>query len=362
MRLQRAVLALALAALVALVVGCTSGGPSDQDFLISVTDSVAVPAYQSVAQDMGLLNQRVIDLCNAPSDGTLDSAREAWRAARESWLKSQAVGFGPVMELRSLGLIDWSPTDTDGVDALLAGGGAITPDAIRNTLSSNRRGFGAIEHILFDENTSENLTRSSAHCSYLVASTAVMLEESQAILSGWVDEADGFPAYRDYFTNRSDEALISSAAVADVVRTQVFLIRDIVDMRLATALGLREGGADLSFIPGFAADNGLEDIRDEIAGMRAVYDGVGEGGLGLSDLVAPLSTETDERARQQFDAALESINSVEQPMRVAIAEKPAQVHALYERLSELQLTISTEVVSLLGVSVGFTDTDGDSLR
>ncbi len=362
MRLRYTVAAPVIAVLAVVIGGCTSGAPSDQDFLISVTDDVVVPAYQSVAQDMRLLNQDVIDLCTTPSDGSLESARQRWLDARESWLRSQAVGFGPVMELRSLGLIDWSPTDTEGVDTLLSGGGAITPDAVRNSLSSNRRGFGAIEHILFDENAVENLTGSSPYCSYLVASTSVMVEEAQAILSRWVDEADGFPAYRDYFTNRSDEALISNAAVADVVRTQVFLLRDIVDMRLATALGLREGGADLSFIPGFAADNGLEDIRNEITGMRAVYDGVGEEGLGLSHLVVPLSAETDERVRQQFDAALEAINPVEQPMRVAIAQKPSQVHALYERLSQLQRTISTEVVSLLGVSVGFTDTDGDSLR
>ena len=362
MRPGSAILASALAAFVALFVGCLSGTPSDQDYLISVTDSVAVPAYQSVAQDMGLLNQNAIDLCNAPSDRSLVSAREAWRVARGSWLRSQAVGFGPVMDRRSLGLIDWSPTDTEGVEALLSRGGPINTEQVRDTLSSNRRGFGAVEHLVFGDDAVESLSQAPSRCSYLVASTTVMLEETEGILSDWVKERDGLPAYRDFFTNRSDQALISNVAVAEVVRTQVFLIRDIVDMRLASALGLREGGPDLSLIPGYAADNGLEDIRNEIMGMKTVYEGAAQEGLGLSDLVIPLSPETDERVRQRFDGVIDAIDSVEHTLRVAIEKEPDQVHALYERLSELQLAISTEVVSLLGVSVGFTDTDGDSLR
>ena len=49
-------------------------------------------------------------------------------------------------------------------------------------------------------------------------------------------------------------------------------------------------------------------------------------------------------------------------MRVAIPGRPEPVSALYGRPAELRLTLATEVVSPLGVSVGFSDTDGDTLR
>ena len=57
-----------------------------------------------------------------------------------------------------------------------------------------------------------------------------------------------------------------------------------------------------------------------------------------------------------------SINAVEGPLKVALRERPEQVRAVYDRLSELQVTLNTEVVSLLSVAVGFSDTDGDSMR
>ena len=84
---------------------------------------------------------------------------------------------------------------------------------------------------------------------------------------------------------------------------------------------------DLTTIPGGAGRNALQDLRNEVLGMRDVYEGAGgEDRLGISDLVSDLSADTDERMRGHF------------------------------------ATLNTEVVSLLGVSVGFINTDGDSMR
>ena len=156
--------------------------------------------------------------------------------------------------------------------------------------------------------------------------------------------------------------MLPSAAVADVVRTLYFLIRDIVDVRLASAMGLRQDPADPSAIPGTSADNGLNDIRHELMGMRGVYEGSGDEGLGIVDLVSQLSEDTDARLRNEFDAATAAMDAVNDPFRSAAVQRTPQVQSLYERLLDVQRTIATEIVSLLGVSIGFTDTDGDSLR
>ncbi len=232
----------------------------------------------------------------------------------------------------------------------------------RDALAANQRGFGAIERLLFSGGALAGLSQSAYYCSYLGAMTAATRQEVDAILSEWVDGTDHRPPYQDYLTDRANSALVSSAAMAQVIRTQVFLIRVMVDMRLAPVLGLRGDGLDLSAVPGDAADNGLQDLRQEVLGMQAVYEGSGQDAIGVSALVQPLSEETDLRLRQQFDAAIAAIDGVEGPLRIAALERPVQVRGVYDRLSDVQRTISVEVVSLLGVSVGFSDTDGDSLR
>lgn len=347
--------------LVALA-GCASGGgPSDRDVLISLTDEVVVPAYESLAQDMAQLDRDVDALCNAPGEASLEAVRQSWRNARASWTMSRAMWFGPVMDRRSVRLMDWSPTNVSGIDRMLADGRILTTDEAREALASNLRGFGAIEYLLFGNDDLANPGAPGPRCSYLTALTEVAHKEASAILTEWLEGRDGGTAYRDYFTDRSAVAALPEAAVADVVRTQVFLIRDTVDMRLASALGLR-GAPDLTMIPGSAADNGLQDLRNEILGMQAIYEGRGEEGLGISDLIRPLSEDTDQRLKDQFAAAISAIDAVEGTLRVATVERPDQVRSVHEALQNIQITISTEVVSLLGVSVGFTDTDGDSQR
>ena len=244
----------------------------------------------------------------------------------------------------------------------MAEGAPATAEEVRDVLGSNRRGFGAIEYLLFRDDDLADPSRAVSVCPYLVAMATVAHEETGAILNEWAEVPEGRLAYRAYFSDRASSSMLPSDAVADVVRTLYFLIRDIVDVRLATAMGLRQNPADPSAIPGTSADNGLNDIRHELMGMRGVYEGSGGEGLGIGDLVSQLSEDTDARLRNEFDAATAAIDAVNGPFRSAAVQRTPQVQSLYERLLDVQRTIATEIVSLLGVSIGFTDTDGDSLR
>ena len=225
------------------------------------------------------------------------------------------------MDRRSTSLLDSSPTDTSGIDRILAEGAPDTAEEIRDVLGSNRRGFGAIEYLLFRNDDLADTSRAVSVCPYLVALSTVAHEETGAISIEWAEVSEGRPAYRYYFSDRASSSMLPSAAVADIVRTLYFLIRDIVDVRLATAMGLRQDPADPSAIPGTSADNGLNDIRYELMGMRGVYEGPGDEGLGIGDLVSQLSEDTDARLRNEFDAATAAVESVSGPFRPAAVQR-----------------------------------------
>ena len=348
-------LSLLAGALVATAVACGPGGPDEAEVVVSITDDVMVPSYEALAAETASLSDALVALCAAPSASALRDAQEAWRGAREAWSRSEASGLGPVLDRRSTGVIAWAVTQPERIDTLLASDSAINADFVRNNISSTQRGLGGIEYVLFGEDAA--LAGDPARCVYLTAAGAVIADEAAALRDDWT--AGGSP-YKDYFTGRADESLETSEAVAEVVRTQVFLIRTIVDMRLAGALGLR-GEADPNAIPGGAGLNALADLRSQVMGMRDVYAGVGEG-HGISALVAPLSEDADARVRAGFEASLTAIDAVDGTLREAAAAGSAQAVTVYEELMALQDTLSTEVVSLLGVSVGFSDADGDSLR
>ena len=362
--MPRSLRALLSGILLALVVGCGSSGPDETEVLISLTDQVIVPTYQMASDDAQVLSAALEDVCSAPSEGSLQAARQAWRDARVSWMRSQAMGFGPVMDRRSAALVDWPTISHERIDATLVRNPDITDDEVRNVLASTQRGFGAVEYVLFDHETLSRLSEpQSPQCAYLTSLGRVIAAETAAIVEEWTVSRSGGAPYQDFFTGRSSSSLLTGAAVGEAVRTQVFLMRTISDLRLAAALGLRQGGPDLSAIPGGAADNALADLRAELQGMWDMYVGREDsGGFGISALVMPLSDAADERMRSSFEEALAAVEAIDGSLHAAVLERPEQVRSFYDRLIELRRNFNTEVVSLLGVSVGFSDTDGDSMR
>ncbi len=362
--MRRFVLTCFMAALAVLFLGCGSDAADEQEVVTSLTDTVVVPGYEAAAAVSGELRLALETLCAQPTQDALANAQQEWRDARAAWKRTEATWFGPVMDRRSVGLMDWPEVEPDRIEAMLAANPATTETAVRDGLASTQRGFGAVEYLLFEPDALDLLSdQSSGRCEYLVALGRVIESEANSVVKAWAQGGEGFPAYSGYFTGRSNVSLLTSEATAEAVRTQVFLVRTLVDMRLAPALGLREGGPDLSAIPGGGGLNALSDLRNQVVGMRDMYVGAGgPDGLGISDIVQGLSGDTDERMRESFGATLEAIDAVTLPLRVSLVESPDRVRAVHDRLADLQRTLNTEVVSLLGVSVGFSDTDGDSSR
>ncbi len=54
------------------------------------------------------------------------------------------------------------------------------------------------------------------------------------------------------------------------------------------------------------------------------------------------------------------LDGMEGPMREIAAEDPGRLEPLYQHLSELLAAFESDVVSLLDLTLGFSDTDGDS--
>ena len=353
--------------------------PGREEVLVALTDTVIVPGYREAAGAMNELRAALDGLCAAPSSEGLAAARAAWRAARDPWLRTQATWFGPVMERRSRSLVDWSPVDAPRIEETLVSRDAVSPEVVREFLGASQRGLGAMEYILFaspggngDGDGGDGADdgaildaldgAASVRCQYLTALGAVAAAEVDAVVGDWTGDNPEGKAYAGYFNGTASSSLLGKAAVDELVRTSVFLTRSIADMRLGKALGQASGGeggtpepAALRAGPGH---NTAADFRSQVLGMRDIYQG-GAGGPGLSGLVRGLSPEADERMQASFVAMLAAIEELPEPLPSAIRDNPEPARRAYQQIQDFQRALNTEVVSLLGVSVGFADTDGD---
>ena len=334
----------------------TSASVSRQDVLVSLTDALIVPRFQSVATETDQLRTALHDLCANPTPDTLATARTSWRNARAPWMRSQATWFGPVMERRSRSLVDWSPIDVERIDKLLAEKDAVAVFDVREFLPATTRGLGAIEYVIFGDDAATLDVLASAdsvHCQYLTALGDVAAAETAGLAADWA-------GYAGYFNGTDSIALLDQQAIDELVSASIFLTRSITDMRLGKALGVYGGVPDPSAIHAGAGHNAGADLRNQTLGMRDIYLGADDGaGLGIGKLVAGVSPEANGRMVAAFEAVLTAIDGLEEPLPASVVSNPEPARTAHARLQELQRAWNTEVVSLLGVTVGFADTDGD---
>ena len=334
---------------------CGGGGGLDRaEVLAALGEAAIVPAYETFATAGADLDAAATSLCAGPDGAGVERAAAALAGARAAWKRSEAMWLGPVMDRRSPGVVDW-PVDPDGIEEVVGDGEPLDEERIRSQLGADQRGLGAVELVL-GTGTPDDVAVALGdvrRCDYLTAVTAVVAAEGRALAEDWSRGSAGAGPYREELAGQG------SAAVDELVNDEVFLLEAMTDRELGRALGLMEGGADPTAIVEGPAGLGVVDLQARLEGLRAVLVGIdGEGGLGPllgDDLTGRLTAQTDEAA-----AALADVAALDVPLREAVETSPATVQAAMDVLNVLQVTVATEVVSRLGVTLGFSDADGDS--
>ena len=352
-------LAGAAAACLLLAAACGSG-PDRPSVLADLANEAIIPAYQQFDAAAADLHAAAERLCDAPSEAALTDARRALAEARGTWSFSEAMWVGPVMDRRSWAVVRW-PIAVDEIEELIADASlGLDRDRIANRIGADQRGLGAVEHTLHTGPGGASATSDSdvlaaldgsRRCDYLRALTGVITEEASLLAAGWTEGWDSGEPYRDQFSSPDGDGLDT------VVNDSLFLLEAVTDLELGAAIGTMDREPDPEAIDEGPAAAGVEDLTARLDGVRAVLVGDETGGEGLAPL---LGDDIAGRLRDQLSTARSAVGAVDPPLRTAAAESPESVAAARDAIKAVQITVATEVVSHLGVTVGFSDADGDS--
>ena len=338
--------------------------PTKKAVVVALTANVVVPAYEQAAARMGDLAAAADALCAAPNPAALTAARQAWREARAAWSFTAPMRFGPVMTRKSLGLVDWPAAPAAEIDTALAARESITLNDLREFLPSDRRGLGVMEYLLFgDEDAILTALADPAtlRCDYLTALSQAAAAEVDAARAEWTQGAGDAGPYRAVFDGSAASSLHESAALTDLVSAIVFLNQRIARMQLAPALGMDGVTPDPSSIPGGPANNAVADMQSQVRAMQAIYSGGDSAdALGLRHLTAQLSPEIDRQTAAALESAAVAIADLAEPLPETILPDPAPGQAAFDRIIAVQRLFNADIASLLNISIGFSDQDGDS--
>ena len=294
-------------AVVGLLTGC-SGGTDRGDVLADLATQGA-ETLEALPEVAAAATAAVQTACASGEKADFDAAVEDVAAAQTRWHEAEAFWLGPATDLRSNSIVDW-PANAQDVDDLVAAEEPATIDVnyLAAYVGADTRGYGAVLTLL------EQAPLDERQCDYANAATALAESGIDAVTAAWTDPDDGEP-YRD-------ELADPEVGIDAVVNHLLALLAN----KDAANLEARSNSVeDLLFGP--EGDSGLSALLDD-------------------DLTAQLRSETDEliAATKDGEAAAD-----DEPSEAALAA-----------MNELRATVATQVVAELGVTVTFSDADGDS--
>ncbi len=315
----------------ALALGGCASGPDRAEVLDDVADGGARPAFAAFAAEATGLTGAVATACATP-DADPTTLAAAIEATRDAWYRSEAFWFGPVMDERSWARVDW-PIAADEIDDLLAAieaGEPIDAEWMGTRVGADQRGLEGLAYVAALDDTAPS--PGSARCTYLEATAAVVAAEADAISAAWQVTP----------TDLSDDP---EGAVDTLVADSTFTLADVADMQLAE---------DVTLAPDGAVPLGVGDSADRLTGLAELYR-----------LLAPLlSDDLAARLDERFATALAALDAAAldgtDAGAASSAAWDARRQAAADAVEAVHLLISTEVVAELGVTIGFSDADGDS--
>jgi predicted lipoprotein len=276
-------------------------------------------------------------VCDAPAaqgDAALARARQQWLATLVSWERLSSVAIGALVERRSQRQIDFTPTRPALIEKAVAAAPADL--AALELIGTPAKGLPALEWLLWVK----PIAPASAECRYAVLLAAEIEREARALNT----------AYRQAASLKL-AGPTAQVALSELVNQWVGGMErlswsDMV-MPVRVAITARRDSADF---PHRVSGATAASWAAQWEALRTLASGKG------------VSFEAELRTRglvQVADALASATRKADQAMLGLPVADNARVLDAGRELTALKQLIADQVAPALGVSIGFSDADGD---
>ena len=299
--------------------------------LANYADSIIIPNYEALAAaaaPMAAEGGAIASYCAAIGTGEESNARSvaqrAWKDAMDAWQTSTLHELGPVLanngaiRNRIHAYTRGTTLSSCGIDqaTVLADS---DPNFNLRSRSSNQRGLGAVEYLLFNDNLEHTCPsqitetsnwnerpeaeRKQLRCDYAIKLSADIASAADTLVKAWLIDANN---YRSQFINPS--ALQENLnALSDAL---FYLDTDTKDAKLGIPLGISAACSQVScpsVIESPYAEYSLTNIRNNLQSFLTLLNG--GSGLGFDDIIAQAGVpEVTELMQQNSATAISEID------------------------------------------------------
>lgn len=357
------VLCLALASTAAAQDASTQAGLNEEavpGVMQRAIDDVIRPGYRNAQQSAARLTTAMKDLCEDGTQQTLDKAKSAFDDTIRYWSVIEIVQTGPVIQDNLFEHILFYP-DRKGVglrqvQTLIAKADPkdTTVDAIA-AKSVALQGLTALEYVLYGTG-SEDLTtqKNSFRCLYGAAVAGNIQREAGEVVAAW-EKPDGVQASWKHPGPQSDDFMDNKEAVTALLGILVHGAENVRDQRLEQFYKGKDATPRPKMAIYWRSKNTWKSMAANLDGLRLLWQKANMASLLPSDK-KPIADAID----ANFKSLLETVPKLNPDIEVATNDpERAKLDALLANTRKLITDISDNYGAAVGLSAGFSFSDGD---
>jgi predicted lipoprotein len=367
-----------LSAIAALVVACDAPVYDRAAILRDAAEHVIVPGYDALDTAATRMEQETAALCAAPSTTTLASARGAWREAFIAFETTSAYQIGPARSMNLTSEMAFWPISPTAIERNVASTDAIDAHYV-DALGGASKGLLAIAYLLAggtpdaswtrpdDAAIAAGLAADARRCTYLHELAAHVARTSATLADAW------HPDGGNYVETLAGAGSAGNPDWPDVATALAALFTQMLDALKAaknTKLGIPIGHRTMMPSPS-AVESPYESasiaaIQANVEGVRTLYGAMPHSFDAFLETRDPDLAATVRGELDAASAGVAALGSVVEPddLHTTFVDYAAGTdhvvgESTYSRIDAAETTMATDVAARLGLSVAFSDMDGD---
>jgi len=292
------------------------------------------------------LKESLAQLAATPTEQNLLEARNAWKAARSPWEKSEGFLFGPVDQQGIDPSIDSWPVNVTDLDAVLNSGETLTKSFV-DGLDGTLKGFHTLEYLLYGSNGNKSASDFTARqFEYLSACGQSLAGATNQLHHSWDPNGENFIENLESAGEAGKSIYPSQkSALQEIVNGMIVIADEVANGKINDPFSQQ----DITLEESRFSANSKKDFADNIRSIQNIYTGKYDSpvGLGISNIIKSKNSTLDESVKQKIEAAISAIESIEGTFTFAIFNAPQSVTFAQTKVRDLQQALESEVLPII---------------
>lgn len=357
-----------------MLFGCGKNNTPTDNFdkkgmFANYANNLIIPAYENYMNALNNLKTAVEDFNATPELSTLSIIQDSFIHAYTQWQYVEIYDKTlPADDVQLLMNSNYYPCRPDSINAYIARG-ENSVDVVKNK-SKNDKGLAAIEYLLFSRTLSQQDILNSfttdvnaaSRRAYLTALVSNLINLQTTVLNQW-------SSYKNEFS--SNLSTNASSPFSTLVNSIAQRTDDFKRHQVGMPAGYQGNVATIYTKPktvqAYYSNNSILFMLTMLHNMEDVFYGKNgaNDGLGLYDYLKTLnytSTFGGDLADDimvQIQTCINKVNDCGIDYSNTITTDKPKADALFNESKKLLILMKVDVPSALGVSISYTDADGD---